>query len=207
MIVNRIKSTSTWSIIICSILLSSCSLLLPKEIRQYEKLDVFSISENKQIIILDGVINSSALKQFKALTTEYSKVKRIEIVDCFGSINDDINLELSKYIYDNKFDIHLLDSGSVASGGTDLFLAGRNRTKGNHTSVGVHSWAGLSKTALDFPVGHKNHLPYINYYHSIGFTQEDAENFYYFTINAAEASSIHWMTDEELIKYKVIKAK
>jgi hypothetical protein len=46
-------------------------------------------------------------------------------------------------------------------------------------------------------------LPYIDYYVSTSFTQEEAENFYYFTINAAPASSIHWMAEDELKQYKI----
>jgi hypothetical protein len=68
----------------------------------------------------------------------------------------------------------------------------------------VNYWAGVTVTANDFPVGHANHLPYINYYVSVGFTQQQSEDFYYFTINAAPASSIHWMTTEEIAQYNLI---
>jgi hypothetical protein len=72
------------------------------------------------------------------------------------------------------------------------------------------SWAGEESggkkiSATDFPKGHKNHLPYIRYYTNVGFTQEQAETFYYFTINAASAESMHWMTKEEIKKYHILK--
>jgi len=38
----------------------------------------------------------------------------------------------------------------------------------------------------------------------MGFSQEDADAFYYFTINAAVAADIHWMTDEEIALYKIL---
>ena len=181
--------------------LGSCRLLLPKEIRELEKREIFSISKDKKKIILNGEINTSAFEKFILLAEQYPTVKKIEIINCLGSINDEVNLELARYIQDNKYDIHLLDNGSVASGGTDLFLAGRKRTMGNNTKVGVHSWAGLRKTATDFPKGHRNHLPYIKYYEAIGFNQKDAEDFYYFTINAAPADEMYYMTKQELKKY------
>ncbi|NQX86109.1 MAG: hypothetical protein HRT67_09440 [Flavobacteriaceae bacterium] len=198
------KSIAKRLILILFLSLSSCRSFLPSEIRALEHLEIFSLSERKNAIILDGVINSSALIKFKALHQEYKHIKHLIIINCDGSINDVVNLELSKYIYQNGFDIHLKDNGIIASGGTDLFLAGHKRTKGNNTKIGVHSWAGISKTATDFPKGHAEHLPYINYYKSVGFSTQEAEAFYYFTINSAPAEDIHWMTDSELEKYKVL---
>lgn len=184
-----------------------CSILVPREIKQLERARIFSVSESGEALVLNGVVNSTALEEFEEIAGANPSIKHLEIVDCYGSINDDINLELAKFIYDNNFNIHLLDSGSVASGGTDLFLAGRTRTTGVGTRIGVHSWAGRSKTATDFAVGHEHHLPYISYYHSIGFSQEEAEKFYYFTINAASADSIHWMTEEEIVEYEMLKVE
>jgi len=177
---------------------------LPEELKKLEDLTIFKISNDEKSIVLDGVINSSAYNVFKRLTDENPQIKRLEIVNCDGSINDDVNLKLAKYIYDKGFSTHLNDNGLVASGGTDLFLAGRKRTKGVNTKIGVHSWAGSNVTATDFPVGHKNHLPYIKYYVSVGFTQQRAEDFYYFTINAAPAEGVHWMTALEIEQYIIV---
>lgn len=175
------------------------------EIKALEKAEIFSISKDKKSIILNGAINSSALKEFKKLNNLNPNITYLEIINCEGSINDEINLKLAKYIHDNNFNIHLKDYGIVASGGTDLFLAGKKRTKGKNTKIGVHSWAGDDVTATDFPLGHSNHLPYIKYYKSIGLTNDSAKAFYYFTINAASANNIHWMTEEEIRKYKILK--
>lgn len=66
--------------------------------------------------------------------------------------------------------------------------------------IGVHSWAteddnGNPISATDYPVGHVEHLPYINYYVDVVFTQQEAEDFYYFTINAAAPENMHYMTE------------
>jgi hypothetical protein len=183
---------------------SSCRLFLPSEIKALEKVEIFQVSEDQNTIILDGVINSSALKKFQAIHQKFNHIKHLRIVNCDGSINDEVNLELAQYIHQNGFDIHLETNGIIASGGTDLFLAGHKRTKGQNTKIGVHSWARNSKTATDFPKGHKHHLPYINYYKSVGFSPQEAEAFYYFTINSAPADDIHWMSDSEIDTYKML---
>ncbi|WBX76566.1 hypothetical protein PG911_18425 [Tenacibaculum ovolyticum] len=164
---------------------------------------IFKVSSNKETVKMNGTIGSSSLVNFNKLYSKYPSVKTINIKNCDGSSDDEINLRLSKKVYDLNIDIHLLDKAEIASGGVDFFLAGKKRTRGNNIKIGVHSWAGDNVTATDFPVGHANHLPYINYYKSIGFTDAEAKDFYYFTINAASSTSIHWMTEEEIKTYKM----
>jgi len=188
---------------------SCSSLLLGDEMKTLQKANIFMLSKDGQSIILDGVINSSALKKFKELYTQNPNVKSVDIVNCDGSIDDETNLKLASFIHEKGLNTHLEDHGLIASGGTDLFLAGINRTMGKDTKIGVHSWAGNGKkgkivTAKDFPKDHKNHQPYIVYYKSIGFSQEQAEDFYFFTINAASAEDIYWMKEEEIRKYQLL---
>lgn len=186
------------------LLLNTSCRSLPQELEYLEEQKIFTISPDHKSIVLDGVINSSAFDDFKELATTYPDAKLVIIINCDGSINDDVNLELAAYIHEHGFNTHLKAFGLIASGGTDLFLAGINRTVGENTKIGVHSWAGEDEKATDFPKGHKHHQPYIDYYKSLGFTPEEAKAFYYFTIYAAGPDDIHWMTAEELKKYKVI---
>ena len=165
---------------------------------------IFKVLDDNTTIEMDGTINSSSLTNFTALTTAFSNVNKINLKNCDGSSDDEVNLLLSAAIHQKGINIHLMDNGSIASGGVDLFLAGIQRTRGSDTKIGVHSWASGTTTATDFPVGHAMHLPYITYYVSVGFTQQQAEAFYYFTINAAPASGIHWMTEPEITQYNMI---
>jgi len=171
---------------------------------------IFKVSDNNESIEMNGVINSNSLKNFNALHKAYPNIKKINIKECEGSEDDETNLKLSLKVHQIGFEIHINNGGLVASGGTDFFLAGTKRTVGVDTKIGVHSWGGEDDngkevTATDFPKGHKHHLPYITYYKNIGFTQEESESFYYFTINAASANDIHWMTKEEIVKYNILK--
>lgn len=165
---------------------------------------IFKVLENNTTIEMNGTIDSSSLNNFNNLVMDFPNVNKINIINCDGSSDDQINLQLSLKVHQKRMNIHLLDNGEIASGGVDFFLSGIQRTKGTNTGIGVHSWAGDNETATDFPVGHANHLPYINYYVSVGFTQQEAEDFYYFTINAAPADDIYWMTDAEIVQYKMV---
>lgn len=167
--------------------------------------DIFAVQADALSMEMNGVINKKSKKCFDELMTKYPNIKTINIINCDGSSDDETNLALSKDVHTRKMNIHLMDNGSIASGGVDFFLAGAQRTKGPNTKIGVHSWSDGNKQATDYPVGHSNHLPYTDYYKTIGFTQQEAEDFYYFTINAATADGIHWMTDIEIIQYNILK--
>ncbi|WP_338394062.1 hypothetical protein [Fulvitalea axinellae] len=171
---------------------------------------IFTMTADGKTAKMDGEINSKSLENYEAMAKDYPDVNKIQIVNCNGSSDDETNLKLSKKVHQKGISTELLDNGTIASGGVDFFLAGVKRSIGANTKIGVHSWGGTdgngnSVSASDFPKGHANHQPYIDYYMSIGFSQADAEEFYYFTINAAPASGMHWMTAEEIAKYKMEK--
>lgn len=154
---------------------------------------------------MDGDIDRSTLNDFNRLIESYPNLKAIHMREVPGSLDDETNLKVALKVHELNMAVHLLDDGLIASGGVDFFLAGTTRTRGENTMIGVHSWSDGNKEATDFAVGHENHLPYINFYKDVGFSQEDAEAFYYFTINAASAENIHYMTEEEIEQYKILK--
>ncbi|WP_086029774.1 hypothetical protein [Tenacibaculum holothuriorum] len=192
-------------VIILSIIFLSCSnnndTIVPNSKTVF---GIFKVLDDKKTVEMNGTINSNSLKNFNTLYTAYPTIKTIHIKNCDGSSDDQVNLQLSKKVHDLNIIIHLLNNAEIASGGVDFFLAGKKRTRGTGTKIGVHSWSDGKNEATDFPVGHANHLPYINYYKSIGFSDADAKAFYYFTINAAKASTIHWMTEAEIKTYKML---
>ncbi len=200
MIVKNLKSLVVF-ILAISLFSMSCN---DDDTTVGNQFGIFTVLSDNTTIEMNGTINSNSLDNFNDLTNSYPSVNAINIKNCDGSSDDEVNLQLAQVVYQRQMAIHLMDDGLIASGGTDFFLAGKTRTKGNNTRIGVHSWSDGTSEATDFPVGHANHLPYINYYVSVGFTQQEAEDFYYFTINAAPAASIHWMTEQEIEQYNLL---
>lgn len=167
---------------------------------------IFEVMEDKITVEMDGEINEDSLKNFTRLIARYPKIKMIEIIECGGSSDDEVNLKLSALVHQKGISTHVVDGGEIASGGVDFFLAGVTRTLGKNTKVGVHSWSdGDGNEATAYPKGHKEHELYITYYVAIGFTRKQAEDFYYYTITAATADDIHFMTAAELTKYSIVK--
>lgn len=201
----KLKNLLTYSLLVLFIVTTSCKSDDDNTTSNSREQGIFKVLEGDTTIEMNGIIGSSSLNHFNTLYSTFPNINTVNIKQCDGSEDDETNLLLSKRVHDLNINIHLLDNGSIASGGVDFFLAGIQRTKGTNTQIGVHSWSdGNGTEATDFPVGHANHLLYINYYVSVGFTQQQAEDFYYFTINAAPANGIHWMTDQEIETYGVL---
>ncbi|MGB0522653.1 MAG: hypothetical protein ACPGJS_06820 [Flammeovirgaceae bacterium] len=155
-------------------------------------------------VVMNGVIGSNTPQHWDNYIAAHPNTNKIIMKDCPGSMNDVANLEAARKVRTQNVTIHLPSDAVIASGAVDFYLAGTTRTRDAGSLLGVHSWSDGSNEATDFPVGHANHLPYINYYKEMGFTQQEAEDFYYFTINAAPAADVHWMTDAEIAQYKLL---
>ena len=82
---------------------------------------------------------------------------------------------------------------------SDFFLAGKERTVAKGAKIGVHSWSGGAKPATELSKNHKAHKKYLDYYNIMNIPDE----FYWYTLDAAPAGDIHFMTEEEIEKYKI----
>lgn len=160
---------------------------------------------NETTLVLDGVINSNTDSAFDEALRQNPNTELIIFRDAPGSEDDETNLQVGRKLFQLGLKTHVDDNGAIASGAVDLFLAGSQRTLGANARVGVHSWSDGSREATDFPRNSSEHLLYINYYKAIGFSDQLAEDFYFFTINAAPADGIHWMTAAEIETYQVTR--
>jgi len=89
----------------------------------------------------------------------------------------------------------------VGCDGTDFFLAGARRVAAEGARIGVHSWStGEGMEATEFPMDSTEHDRYLEYYREMGIP----EDFYWFTIQAAPADDMHYMTAEEIALYNIL---
>ena len=117
-----------------------------------------------------------------------------------GSLDDSATLEAGNLVRRYRLATHLPAGAAIVSGAVDLFLAGVKRTGVIGAKLGVHSWRnddGIQ--GGDLPRGHKHHQPFLDYFRKIHV----AEEFYWFTLEAAPFERIHWMNRRELERYRV----
>ena len=157
-------------------------------------------SKSHQTVYMKGVIYGNTLDDIQELFEQYPSIKTIVMENVPGSIDDEVNLLASKEIRKHGIATYIPADGVVASGGTDMFLAGIKRSIGEGAKLGVHSWADASKTAREYGKSEQVHQPYLKYYREMNIPEE----FYWYTLDAAPAEDIHWMTPEEIKQYQVL---
>ena len=154
------------------------------------------VAQNDKIVAT-GSIDATTQNAFEEVTAANPEIKTLVLQYIDGSVDDDANVIFSRTVRDRGFDTVVPSNGLVASGGTDLFLAGNNRVLEPGACVGVHSWGGGGYVAAEMPKDHPEHNRYLEYYNEIGVDPD----FYWFTLNAASQTELHWMTAEEANRF------
>lgn len=151
-------------------------------------------------LFMRGEINSKSDTQFEEMIAANPQITTLIECEVPGSLDDDTMIPLSYRVRELGLNTHLTASSSVASGGSDLFLAGVNRTMEEGAQIGVHSWSDGMRDAADYPKDAPEHAANAQYIQDM--LGDDA--FYWFTIYAAPAADIHWMTTEEIAQYGLL---
>jgi len=152
-----------------------------------------------------GVIDHSTPGVVQALVDEHPEVTRIVMVDVPGSDDDPANLKASRLVRENRLTTVVPSNGVIASGGVDFFTAGKVRVVESCGKLGVHSWNedgpdGSIILGNAVPRDHEIHTMFLEFYREM----EIPEEFYWFTLEAAPAQRIHWMSDEEIVLYGLV---
>ncbi|WCN10593.1 alpha/beta hydrolase [Marinomonas mediterranea] len=175
------------------------------------KASVIDTDSNIQLVVnedsayLSGVLGRELTNTLKSMIEQHPNVTELVLVDVPGSLDQQETMNSARLIRRLGLNTHIARTGYVLSGGVDLFLGGVKRTIGPGSAVGVHAWrdqdnpssnAGtIMKGEVDMadPV----HAEYVNFYLSLGIP----ERFYWFSLNAAPAERIYYLTSEEIYDF------
>lgn len=170
--------------------LSACSDIPPEE--------AFSLTPEGDHFVAFGVIDQTTPRKLRNALEARPDIKTIVMQYVPGSVDDMANLRASRLIRAQGIKTVVPSGGLVASGGTDMFLAGAEREIGTGACLGVHSWSGFENLqGSDLPRNDPQHQPYLDYYDAMGISRE----FYWYTLRVADSDSIHFMRNNEIIAY------
>ena len=149
--------------------------------------------------VMSGIIDGTTPERVEELIDEHPEVTTIVMQEVDGSADDEANVMAARLVRQHGFYTHVPADGMIASGGVDFFLAGVERTVDTGAKLGVHSWAGNDVTGDQVPRDDPQHKLYLDYYAEMGIPAE----FYWFTLQAAPAEDIHYMTSAEIAQYQI----
>lgn len=151
---------------------------------------------------MQGTVNERSPAQLSAVLAENPQVVTIVQLYCPGSDDDDANLAMAREVRARGLSTHLTSTSHIASGCVDFFIAGRRRTMEPGARIGVHAWFDDDDQmeATDYPRDSEEHE--MNRKYIADMLGSDA--FYWFTIGAASADGMHYMSREEIARYGLL---
>ncbi|MDP6601781.1 MAG: hypothetical protein QGH76_05740, partial [Phycisphaerales bacterium] len=152
--------------------------------------------------MMSGTIGPSTPFRVMELILHHPEVDTIVMVDVPGSVDDDSSLRAARMIRSHGLCTHLPSDGMVSSGGTDFFQAGAERTCDRGAQFGIHSWSAFGMEGADLPRDDEEHELYLEYCDEMGIPR----SFYWRSLHAASSDDMHWMTEEELVEFKMLTA-
>ncbi|MEM9572997.1 MAG: alpha/beta hydrolase [Pseudomonadota bacterium] len=147
-----------------------------------------------------GTLNARTYDEIKSQLERHPDLQTVVLEDIDGSIDDDVNLQTAMLIHEAGLDTFVPADGIIESGAVDLFCAGQNRIAERGARIGVHSWAddnGLEGGQV--PRASDEHKIYLDYFSAV----DCPVSFYWFTLEAAPADGMHYMSETELLDYQV----
>lgn len=189
------------TIMLCAVfLLTSCASEPPHadDVAAKDPLRIY-VSGNKAY--LSGILGRDLTSQLKNMIRKHPNVTDLVLVDVPGTDDEEAVIESARLIRSLGLNTHIARTGYVLSGGVDLFLGGVKRTIGAGAAVGVHTWIDESgKLPKNNDVSDSINATYINFYLSMGVP----ERFYWFSLKAAPADRVYFLSPEEMYDYKLI---
>lgn len=197
-----------WSFLLSGLVVSSFLFYLPGFIskasaQDLEEVTFFQVAEDREgVLEMEGTINSDTPTQLKAILDANPEIRTIEMYYCPGSSDDEANFPMARMVRARGLNTHITSQSQIASGCVDFFLAGNARTMERGAKIGVHSWYDddSHKKATDYPPDSPEHE--LNRKYIEDMLGSDA--FYWFTIKAAPANGMHYMTEEEIADYELL---
>lgn len=151
-------------------------------------------------LILAGTIVSRTPRQVERALRQTPGIRMLEQTLVWGSVDSAALNRLGRSVRRAGLAPHLGAEAEVYSGGSVLFLAGRERTMEDGAIIGVHAWRDGHGIATDFPPGSPLHEPERSFVRDM----LGADAFYWFYIAAAPPDGMHILTAEEIARFGLV---
>ncbi|UTW00218.1 alpha/beta hydrolase [Marinomonas rhizomae] len=196
----RVASLSRFPCLIIALFLSACSGMEVNQKIDADSSNGLVIEVEKNTAYLSGALGADLVKQLSDMVRKNPNVTDLVLVDVPGSVDQQATMEGARLIRRLGLNTHIAPTGYVLSGGVDLFLGGVTRSIGAGAGVGVHSWSdGTKVSATSLNVADPVHATYVNFYLEMGVP----ERFYWFSLDAAPADRVYFLSPEEVYDFEL----
>jgi len=147
-----------------------------------------------------GTTDSNSHNLVKNFVRENPQVDTLILQAMPGTIDMNTNRRVVMDIRAAGLATHVPGDGRIASGAADWFIAGRPRTIECGAMIGVHSWGSKTGERGDKSFYDAQRGTQRAFLSKMGVDPD----FYEFTRSAAGPDDIHWLSVEEMLRYRLI---
>lgn len=153
-----------------------------------------------------GTVDSNTPAEFARLLAAHPGIRRLVMVECPGSVDEDANHRLARAVRRAGIATHVPAGGSIRSGAVELWLAGTQRTAAADAEFGVHSWRDEDgREARDFAANDPVHAEYLGFYREMGLNADVAARFYALT-NSVGFDDVRYLSAQDMARMGLISA-
>jgi hypothetical protein len=165
---------------------------------KYRKSPRFELNEDRTVADMYGQIDETIYTKVQSLILQNPNLETIRLIYVPGSWHDINNHKAWRLIRAQGLHTQIPSFGFIASGGTDLLMAGTIRNIEPWAQIGVHAWTSSTyPDPWNLDTNHIAHNEYIDYFVAMGIV----EDLYRRTLKNTRPWSIHWLSDEEIQQY------
>ncbi len=147
-----------------------------------------------------GTTDSRSHNLLKNFVRENPNVKTLILQAMPGTQDMNTNRRIVMDLRAEGLATHVPATGRIASGAVDWFIAGSPRTIDCGAMIGVHSWGSKTGERGDQTFFDAQRRTQRHFLSRMGVDPD----FYEFTRGAAGPDDIHWLTVEEMLRYKLL---
>jgi hypothetical protein len=179
--------------LILLVTLSGCDL-----VANYTESTAFRVAGTR--LLMSGVITSATPRQFERIIAANPQITTLVERDVEGSVDDEAMIAMGYRVRALGLNTHLDGDSRVFSGGSQLFLAGVERSMIRGAVIGVHSWRSGRRDGAQYAQHSPKHA--MNRQYVEDMLGNDA--FYWFTLAAAPSGGMYVMREKEIIGYGLL---
>lgn len=162
--------------------------------------DSASFTAQGNMALMRGIIDRNTSTALLDMMSDNESVKTIVMQHVPGSTGYRENREAARMLKDYRLATHVPADGYISPEGLDFFIGGWKRTAAPGARIAVGSWYDGQTYGADLPRHHSLHFGYLAWYRDHGIP----DDFYWFSLQAAPKGEYHILTQEELLKYRII---
>lgn len=158
----------------------------------------FELNEDRTLANMYGQIGEDIYTKVRELIMRNPNLDTIKLIYVPGSHHDINNHKAGRLIRTSWINTYIPSYWFIASGGTDILMAGNNRKIGKGAQIWVHAWTSSAypepRNLRDNDAAHNE---YISYFTDMWVS----EDLYRWTLDNTRPGTIHRMTQEEIQEY------